>query len=501
MSKIKNYDSQFCGTLPLNFTNQIQPHGYLLVFDATQLTIIQASENVQELFGKPVAEVVNSCLSDFILPDESAQLTTRFASGITEKIPFTFTIHGKKLLALVHLKNNCLIAELEVEKPGQSRLFTDVFQDVKYAMADINHCISIDEVSKSAIHQLKKLTGFDGIMMYKFDEGWNGTVIAEEKEEGMEKYLGNTFPASDIPKQARQLYLKNPYRLIPNREYQPVRLFPVINSQTNAFTDLSDCNLRSVPEVHLEYLKNMNVAASMSVRVIVNESLWGLIACHHRTARYLSFELCSVLELLSSVISNKIAAILHKEQYDLATYLHEKRNEMTRQLYAENDIAKGLLDLNNINLLNLFNATGAVVIRGHKIETMGRVPEMDYLESLSLWIQHKDINRVFYTDNFSEVYKDTTEYASIASGVMIIPVNTAKEEYVVCFRPEVRETINWGGDPESAISFEPGTNNYHPRNSFKLWQQTVVNTATAWDKQEILTAEALRNSLFEFSNQ
>ncbi|WP_114941825.1 GAF domain-containing protein, partial [Mucilaginibacter endophyticus] len=160
--------------------------------------------------------------------------------------------------------------------------------------------------SQAAVHELRRITGFDGIMMYRFDEDWNGTVIAEEKDAPeLEHYLGHTFPGSDVPRQARDLYLKNSYRLIPDRDFTPVRLYPVMNPVTNTFIDLSDCNLRGVAAVHLEYLKNMNVQASMSIRVIDNGKLWGLIACHHVRPHYLSFETGAVCEMLSSVISNR----------------------------------------------------------------------------------------------------------------------------------------------------------------------------------------------------
>jgi chemotaxis family two-component system sensor kinase Cph1 len=311
----KNFDSDFCGSLPLHHVNMIQPHGYLLVLNKDTLNIIQVSENISDLFQAEAASTINTPIEKYIPSAQLDDLRNKVNTGIKNKIPITLTINDKPVLALVHAHASYLLIEIEAANKGADRTFINVFEEVKYVMAAIELATSVKQACEIAIHELKRISGFDGIMMYRFDENWNGTVIAEEKSNGLEEYLGVTFPASDVPKQARQLYLKNPYRLIPNRDYKPVRLYPILNPVTNSFTDLSDCNLRSVAGVHLEYLKNMGITASMSVRVIHNENLWGLISCHHATPNYLSFEIRSIFELLSSVISNKISSILNKEDY------------------------------------------------------------------------------------------------------------------------------------------------------------------------------------------
>lgn len=501
----KNYDSDFCGSLPLHNTNLIQPYGYLVVLDAQSLNVVQVSENIEDLLAAKPADVVNKPWSAFVAAGEADLIKAKFDTGITDKIPLSFTVttngSNVNLLGLVHAKSGYLIVELERVAPDSARYFTEVFQEVKYAMAAIEIADSVEAVCHTAIHELKKLSGFDGVMMYRFDSDWNGTVIAEEKEPGLENYLGHTFPASDVPKQARQLYLKNPYRLIPNREYTPVRLYPVINPVSNSFVDLTDCNLRSVAGVHLEYMKNMNVMASMSIRVIKDGQLWGLISCHNITAKYLSYELCSVFELLSNVISYKISSIYNKADFDFAARLQEQRAELVEQVYTNNDLAKGLLQSNGTNILEMFNATGAVVIEDGRFESAGEIPSQDDLENLVFWLQGKDITKTYANNNLAGAYDDAAEYSDIASGVLVIPVDKDKGNYILCFRPEVVRTINWGGNPNEAINFEKDGKTYHPRNSFKLWQQTVRQTSLPWDQHELTAAEMFRSFAFEFKTK
>ncbi|WCT10690.1 GAF domain-containing protein [Mucilaginibacter jinjuensis] len=498
MAKKTNYDSEFCGSLPLNHINVVQSYGYLVVLDKINFRILQVSENCPDLFLTDFHSVIGKDLTEFCNTKQLKELQGRFAERSKEKIPLTLTILGKRLLSLAHFKDTHIILEIEKTYQAGERTFTNVYEEVKYAMATIESAETINEASQAAVHELRKITGFDGIMMYRFDEDWNGTVIAEEKEGNLENYLGHTFPASDVPKQARDLYLKNPYRLIPDREYEPVRLYPVINPVTNAFIDLSDCNLRGVAAVHLEYLKNMNVDASMSIRVICNNTLWGLIACHHLTPHYLNFELCSVCELISSVISNRISAILNKDLFEQETELQKYQTTLIAQVYAEHELIPGLMPEEGINVLTTFGAGGAVAFYQGAYRTIGEVPDRDMVENLLLWLQNKELDRVFNTDQLPELFDEAMPYAVIASGLLAIPVDKRNGEFLIIFRPEVVQTINWGGDPGKTINFDPDGTKYHPRASFKIWKELVHHTSEPWTKQELETAENLRTFIYEF---
>lgn len=501
MSK-RNYDSEFCGSLPLHQINLIQSYGYLLVLDSKDLSILQVSENISDVFHEPVESLIGKPIKTYIDTDEINNLNNRFRHGITEKIPFSFTVRtggeANNYVSLIHAKENYLI--IEVEKAGQENSFLDVFQELKYIMAEINQTQSVKEASEVIVRQLKKLSGFDKVLMYQFDEDWNGTVIAEEKDEGMDSYMGLKFPASDIPRQARNLYLKNPYRLIPDRDYVPVRLYPVVNPASQTFIDLSDCNLRAVAGVHLEYMKNMGISASMSIRVIRNERLWGIISCHHRSPMYLNYEICSVFELLSSVISNRISSIENKEAFDFTSGLQERKTRLVEHVYAEKDVISGLFD-HETKVSDLLNAGGAAAVYNGKIKTVGQVPGEDEVKNLIYWLQSKGDDQIYHTSSLPLEYDPAASFDKEGSGIVSIPIDSEKGNYIVLFRPEVVSTVNWGGNPDEAIRFEPNGKKYHPRNSFNRWQEIVKQTSESWKPEELEIAESMRSFIFEFTTK
>src|SRR5690606_37775255 len=271
MAKRNNFDSDFCGSLPLHSINSIQDYGYLLVVDPQTHNIIQASENTHEISGLDVKDLVNKPMGDFITSEGIGQIKNIVEKGLKSRIPLDLTFNGNGKTgvfhALLHVKTEYILIELEEVNESVERSFKAVFQEVKHVIAALEAAETVQEVCNIAVHELRKISGFDGVLMYRFDEDWNGTVIADEKDNRLDAYIGQTFPASDVSRQARELYLKNPYLLIPNRDYKAIRLYPVINPVTSAFINLSHCNLRSVAAVHLEYMGNMKIKASMSIRV------------------------------------------------------------------------------------------------------------------------------------------------------------------------------------------------------------------------------------------
>lgn len=502
MSEIRNYDAEFCGNLPIHHINSIQDYGYLLVLDNKTLNIIQVSENLNLITGQAPAQMVNKHLSSFFSNHDVENITKLINGKAKDRIPLSLAIEneGESLSfdGLIHIKSDYSLLEIEASLKDGQKSFSDVFQEVRQFISAMESVSTLDEVCKVAIKQLREVSGFDGVRMYQFDANWNGTIIAEEISGALESYLGQTFPASDVPRQARALYLKNPFRLIPNRNYQPVRLYPVINPLTNAFIDLSDCNLRGVASVHLEYMQNMNVSASMSIRVLREGKLWGLISCHHIGPNFPNVDMRYLFEWLSVEISNRIAAILNLEDYNQSASRLEKRTAITDFIYAKDDIIEGLLDDKNLNILSLFNAGGAVVKIGNRLEYLGDTPDKSEVYNLMLWLEGKGTEKVFSSSYFSEVYEEAKAYEQIGSGILVIPVDERSGDYVICFRPEVIREIKWGGDPEQVINFDKDGKNYHPRNSFKLWLQTVYGQSLPWNNNELEIAESLRNFIFEF---
>jgi len=501
MSSNPNYDSEFCGKLPIHLINTVQSYGALLVLERESLQIVQVSENVEQLFNQPVTDLINTSVGDY-LDDKAFSFLQRITT--TDRVPQIWIIGGQRYLSLVHCKAEYVLVEVEltVHSEEQQRSFVSIFQEIKYSMALIQSAATMVEVCQIAARELQRLSGFDKVMIYRFDEEWNGTVIAETVQRGveMESYLGFTFPASDIPRQARELYLKNPYRFIPDRNYQPVRLYPVMNPLTRGFIDLSDCNVRGVTAVHLEYLANMGVIASLSTRILHNDKLWGLIACHHRTARQLPFELCSIFELMSQVVSARIHSLQNMEKHEFASHVQETYTRLVEQVYDKNDICKGLLD-GGTSLLQLFDAQGAAMIRGDKIFTVGTAPDNETIRELVFWLQTCRQDRILHTGQLSADFDKASDYKDLVSGLLAIPIHPARNEYVLIFRAEVKRVIDWGGDPSGRIVYEKDEKNYHPRRSFKQWRQTVDGAALPWKEEELTAGATLRSFLYEFTNR
>lgn len=491
-SSAKKYDSDFCGNLPIHNINVVQPYGALIVADK-EGNICQVSENCAGLFGEALADIVNKPASKFFDLETLVKQKPGF--------PQSVEVQNTGYQCIFHEYPDYYIIEINLDSRvnGTSASFVDVYHDLKASMEAIEECNTFQDMLQVAAKELKKASGFDKVMIYRFDENWNGHVLAEEREDDMESYLGLTFPASDVPKQARELYLRNPYRFIPDKNYQPVKLYPVINPITNSFLDMTDCNLRGVATVHLEYLTNMKVTASMSTRIIRDGRLWGLIACHHKTPMRMSFKVCTTFELLSGIISSRTSTIQSREIYDLNTHLSGIYTSLVEETYRSSDLVNSLL-LNN-NVLELFNAGGIVISYNGNVTSQGNVPEANEVEDLILWLSSKtDDEAIYATDNLSDQYEHAAGFKDIASGLLAIEMDRKGDDFILVFRPEVKQVINWGGDPETRINFDADMKSYHPRSSFRNWQQEVAGVAEPWNNAEFGMAENLRDFIKAYLN-
>lgn len=497
-----NYDSEFCGSIPLHLVNMIQPHGILLILGKSLERIVQVSENCQQVFGIAASELLTNSFASYLDKSDLEEITSKIKTRqVKERILFNIrlntpagSIHST---ATLFVKEKYVMIELEPLQEGQfPGSFIELYQEVKYIMAALKEARNTEDIGRIAVSEIKRLSGFDRIMLYQFDKYWNGTVIAEAREEDMEPYLHLHFPASDIPKQARELYLNNPYRLIPDCNFTPSRLIPVLNPLTKAFTDLSDCTLRSVPSVHVEYLKNMEATASMSTPVIINSQLWGLISCHHKTSKYPGYEMRAAFELIANVISAQITArenetaLLNRSQSDR---IHAR---LLEKMYAGKNFIDSLLT-KSPNLLDLLEAEGIAVMYDGALKTAGKTPKPEQIKQIISWLQIQRTEKVFATDTLPRLFAGSAEYASHGSGLLAVPISYRKGNFILGFRPEVVQTVEWGGNPNERIQFEPDGSTYHPRNSFAIWRETVKNTSTEWSAGVMEAAENLRTSVLE----
>ncbi|GAA4332767.1 hypothetical protein GCM10023184_25580 [Flaviaesturariibacter amylovorans] len=496
MKNRMSLDSEFCGRVPLNQTNLVQPHGVLLVVENESLQVLQCSENVHDFFGIGAAALAGTPLDTHLSPGGADRLRAVLAGGVSGKFPVQLNVAGTEFLFVVEPGTDSFIAEVEPLSKSTSS-FVEVYERLRYVMAGIEGSAGTEEACHLIARELKAYSGFDKVMVYRFDKHWNGEVIAEEKEPEMDAYLGLFFPASDIPRQARELYRKNPYRLIPNADYTPIKLHPILNPRTHSFTDLANSNLRSVAGVHLEYLRNMGVRASMSTRILKNGELWGLIACHHREPRYLGYEACSVFEMLSGVITAKINAVENNAYGSRKAEGHQLLQQVAESIYSAGDLSAGL-DRESTALLRLLHADGVALVHGRSVHRWGATPAPGDVNDLVYWLQSNGERRLYAQNALSSVYEAGHHFAADASGLLALPLLPERGSFLLAFRREAVQKVNWGGDPTQAVQFEADGKRYHPRNSFQLWQQTVRETAPEWEEVHLELGEGLRQLLLEY---
>lgn len=502
---MKNLDSEFCGSLPLHNLNLIQPHGALLVLNPADLTIVQASQNTASVLTVDPAHIIGKPLRQFLSTKGAldAERAASCASGplMPLHIRLQTSKGARELTGLFRPSQNCILLELEAYQEGDGdggASHSGLYGEMKGIMGAVGMTQNLEEACHAAVAELKRFSGFDQVMAYRFDADWNGTVVAEIREEGMPSYLNLRFPASDIPKQARALYGRNPYRLIASREAAPVSLTPVINPLTGSFTDLSDCSLRATTSVHVEYLGNMGVSASMSTRILVNGALWGLVSCHHRTPKYPTYETCSVFELLVGVLAGKIAALEAAEEATGRAASQRSEAVVLEKLYAVRDLSAALLAEDGTAMKNILGVSGIAVVEGKNIRLSGATPPAEAVREMVYWLQASGSGKTERWERLSDVYEPATSYTETASGLVVLPLRPAQGDYLLGFRPEVLQTVDWGGDPSTAITFEADGKKYHPRASFRIWQQTLSGTALPWKNYELEAGERLRNYVQEF---
>lgn len=485
-----------CAREPIHIPGRIQPHGVLLALDEPALCIRQVSANAEAFFGRPVEQLLGTSLADFLDREQLESLCTHLSqANLADINPLHLTIdkagEAHPYDAIIHRSGGLLVLELEPASTG-SPSFQGFYHLVRGSVSRLQSAASIDELCRIAVEEVRRITGLDRVMVYAFDREWNGTVIAEDKLEEMESWLGFHYPASDIPGQARRLYTVNWLRLIADVDSQPAPLVPAENPLSGKPLDLTFSVLRSVSPVHLEYLRNMDVGASMSISLMRQNRLWGLIACHHRTARHIPYVVRIACEFLGQVLSLQLSLKEDHADYELRVDLQERLSGVLGHIAAAPRISEGLGEANP-GLLDVVNAGGAVLYLDGQIVTYGEVPPDQDVRELLGWLEQRCGRETFHTDSLSAVYPAAEAYKDVASGVLT--VSLAGGSRLVWFRPEVVRTVNWAGDPAKAAVLEEGGVRLHPRRSFELWKETVRLKSAPWREVEVQVAEQLRNAL------
>lgn len=482
-------DLSECDREPIHIPGSIQPHGALLAL-AEDATIARASANTAEWLGAAPDALLGRRIEEVFGEEGASRIRHALAlDDPREANPLRLRAAGRALDGLVHRHDGVAIVEVEPAPdatPAEARANAAAF---RRALIEVQRARGLRALCDSIARSVRELTGYDRVMVYRFHDDWHGEVIAEARAERMDPFLGLHYPASDIPVQARALYLTNWLRIIPDRDYAPVPVLPA----TGRPLDLGLAALRSVSPVHLQYLRNMGVGATLTISLIRDGALWGLIACHHESPRHLAYEVRASCELLGQLFSARIGAAEEDELRDADLLRAGQMAAVTEALAAtDNWITELAADP---ALLELVGATGAAIVAEGRVEPVGDTPAPAALQAMVTRLAAMD-GALFATDQAAAELPE----AEGATGVLAVPLTDSREQWLLWFRPEVVQTVDWAGDPRKPVEEAPvpgSTVRLSPRGSFALWKETVHGRSIPWSAAERRAALALRRVVAE----
>ena len=496
-----------CEREPIHLAGAVQPHGALLLLAEGGLRVLQASANTPAVLGVAPAELLGQPLTR--LGGDVASRVTEGLPGLgRDPLPLSVRVgQGSAptgLDATLHRPpGGGLVLELE-PRDGPAHVHTPLEGDngaatLADAVRRITGSASIQTLADTLVKLVSELTGYDRIMVYRFDADDHGQVIAECCDPKLLPLLGHHYPASDIPAQARALYLKNRVRVLVDVDSTPQLLSPVLRPDNGQPLDMSLSQLRSMSPLLLQYLRNMGVTASMSASLVRDGRLWGLLVAHHGRPRQLSAPARAALDLLSEVASTRIAAIENYAHAQVALLVRRLEQRLIEATSTEGDWRQALLRSPRA-LLQPLGATGAALFHEDEILTTGEVPSTPELRDLLRWVDQQPAAVPGETTfAHSAVGKGNPLLATLtptACGVLAVKLSTSRPDYLMWFRKEQLLTVTWAGDPAKPMLGDDPMQ-LSPRRSFQAWSEIVRGTAPPWALSDRLMARAIGAALVD----
>ncbi|MGU3359595.1 ATP-binding protein [Methylobacterium sp. M6A4_1b] len=488
-----------CDREPIHRLGTLQPHGFLLALRDPDGRIVQASANVpggvEACLGRrcdvAFPELDGLVPVDSTEPERDGAQYLRTVSLRTPEGPraYDLAIHRSGALTILEFEAVASVFasnhSLDALYPRLSRFVEGLHAAA--SVAELCHLVAVD---------IRHITGFDRTLVYRFDRDWHGTVIAEDGNGALPSYLDLRFPATDIPAQARELYRRNRLRIIPDAGYRPV---PILrqSGEDEEPLDLSQSILRSVSPVHVEYMRNMGTMASMSVSILVDGALWGLISCHNAAPRRVPLQARNACDFLTRIFALQLAAKERGAEAEQRLRLGAIQSRLLGFMAEEENFLDGLLKHCD-DVLALAGASGAAVITSDTCRLLGATPRDVEVRGIYQWLSSGPGGAdLVATDALGDVYPPARAFAAQASGLLAISISQKYASYVLWFRPEVVRTVKWGGDPTKAATPDPagGPERLHPRQSFEIWKETLQNRSLPWSRAETESVKDLRASV------
>jgi light-regulated signal transduction histidine kinase (bacteriophytochrome) len=490
----------------IHLAGSVQPYGAVLVASLPDLTLLQASANCESMLGLPLAQLLGRSLAS--LQGSCAAVLQRLLATLemTEPTPLQCTLAPSgeprdfEGCAFRH-PEGVLVLELEPLAATTAALPTAeiehaaLMQGVATAVQRLSATSSLGALADSLVQVVHDLTGYDRVMVYKFDADGHGKVIAEARDPRLDTLLGHNYPATDIPQRARELYLRNRVRLLVDVNYQPSPLVPRLLPSTGEDLDMSLCQLRSMSPLHLQYLKNMGVTATLVVSLVREGRLWGLIAAHHYSPRHLRYAVRAACDLLAEVAATRIAAIENYAHAQVALLVQRLEQRLVEATSVEGDWRLALFR-NPAVILQPLEANGVALYHGGEILTAGEVPSTPEIKALLTWIESEAEHYPFVCSSVGQANAALESLTPTASGVLAVKLSAARPDYLVWFRREQLQSVTWAGDPHKPFAGETAMD-LSPRRSFAAWSEIVRGTALPWTAVETALARAVGVALVD----
>ncbi|MCC5944369.1 MAG: GAF domain-containing protein [Bernardetiaceae bacterium] len=487
-----------CEDEPIHIPNCIQSFGFMWIMEKASCRILQVSQNVEDFLEQEAEQVIGTSIKQWFEKEDLKLILKSIENGVSLAInPIRVTLNHEEYNIILHQAANPALIIIECEPVRNTNIDYASFYDfLNLTIAKFQQVRSSKKLYEAAAEQVRFVTGYDRVMVYKFDSEWNGEVVAEAKRKDLKPFLGLHYPATDIPAQARALYLRNWTRMIVDIDYKPAPIVPRLNPLDCKPIDMSDTVLRSISPIHIEYLKNMGVAATLTISLITEGKLWGLIACHHYSPKFNDYNIRKTAEFIGKILSYQISMQSDMEAEHYVSHMRSHLSHLLDQMVENWQVADGLMK-HDYNVLNLFDCTGVALLQEGELHLLGKTPAPEHIYHIVSWLDKQNIGECFHTNHLAGHIPELGRIKALASGLLAIPISAFSQEYILWFRPEETYTVEWAGNPEKNFVREDNSIRLSPRKSFNKWKQRVHQKSKKWLDSEIQIAKKLRVHVME----
>lgn len=499
-SAVGDDDLDSCVREPIHIPGTVQSYGALLVLRGRELTVIQGSVNTAMFFGRELDQMLGRSLAEVVGTEQAKLVRESFEAlpreGVHHRLILQTAPAGRplRLRCALHVWQGQRILEARAEEEGEESGAQRDTRGLEILLKEVGQAGDIFRMAATLAQRFRALSGYDRVMVYRFHPDWSGEVIAEDRAEDMVPFIGLRYPATDIPAQARRLYVENLVRIIADVDAVSLPIRPTLNPISGQPLDMSQCLLRSVSPIHIEYLRNMGVGATLAGSILRNGQFWGLIACHHRSRRQVHWHLRDGLERVLREAGRRVETLEDQATQTRKTMAAQVRESLHQNLREARDPGWQLL-FGPLRLTALLRASGALLYMDGRMAATGAVPDVYWVEAFLSWVAARSFEPVFATHALPELYTPARAVANRVSGALVILLARQPMTAIVLFRQEVLQEVHWGGDPSNSAKIDQNSQRVSPRKSFALWREIVRGTASPWEPEDVDLAEILPDLL------